>query len=44
LSLVDAALALEPARTDAHELRRHIDQAWADSELARPAQTRGAGG
>jgi tetratricopeptide (TPR) repeat protein/predicted Ser/Thr protein kinase len=43
LSLVDAALALDPMRTEANELRRHIDQAWAANELGRPSRSRGAG-
>jgi Tfp pilus assembly protein PilF len=43
LSLVDAALSLDPTRTEAHDLRRHIDQAWAANELGRPARSRGAG-
>jgi tetratricopeptide (TPR) repeat protein len=42
LSLVDAALALDPTRTEANDLRRHIDQAWAANELGRPARARGA--
>jgi Tfp pilus assembly protein PilF len=43
LSLVDAALALDPQRAEANELRRHIDQAWAANELGRPTRSRGAG-
>jgi tetratricopeptide (TPR) repeat protein/predicted Ser/Thr protein kinase len=42
LSLVDAALALDPTRTEANDLRRHIDQAWAANELGRPNRARGA--
>jgi tetratricopeptide (TPR) repeat protein/predicted Ser/Thr protein kinase len=43
LSLVDTALALDPSRAEANDLRRQIDQAWAANELGRPSRSRGAG-
>jgi len=43
LSLVDTALMVDPTLSESHELRRQIDRVWAESELAGPASTGGAG-
>jgi len=43
MSLVDTALALEPQRAEAHDLRRHIDEAWAADEIGRQGRSGQAG-